>query len=594
MNLRQLNRILLQTLLVPVVALMFVATVLALQIRKAELTVERMQQDSTNISTATRVSTLIADEENGVRGYQLTSNEIFLQPYLFAQTPLSNAVAELRAGLLQQGSSPQPVDDFIQSHETWQIAFADPLITATENGLDTHDAGLNLRAKAQMDHLSDMIERIIDQQKVQRTQTIDTWRHQVRETLEVLIGLSLLIGLAIGVSARNRLHQVSLAFQGTLEALRRNAQRTYDSEQRLRTMLTSIGEGIIVCDLEGKVEILNTVAQELTGWHQSEALHQPIDRIFHLVEESTRTPLDSPVTSVQKLNGAACLSNRALLLRRDGTEFPVEDSGAPIYDQSGKLAGVVVVFRDISEQRRAQNALLATEKLAVAGRLAATLAHEIHNPLDAVINLLYLMKSNPTHEETAQFLDLASLELDRISQVSRAMLGMYRESKTPMAVDVQEMLESILLLLDRQMRQKQVALQTDFAPNAIVTGFPAELRQVFINLLTNAAEASPAGSLIDVHTELRSATRATVHTEAAPAGVAIIVSDNGSGIPSDVLPKLFQPFFTTKGEHGTGLGLWVSQGIVEKHGGRITITSDDTPTNHGTTVTVFLPRGNAA
>ena len=602
MNLRQLNRILLQTLLVPVVALFFVAGVLALQIRKAELTVAHMQAAGDNISTATRVAQLTVNEDNGIRGFQLTSNDIFLQPYRYAQLPLQKALAQLRDGIAKQGGDPHMVDELVLAHDTWRIAFAEPIIQSTINGTDTRDTGLNLRAKAQMDQVIGVIARIITAEQRQRAEDVRTWRRQVRQTLQILVVLAIFIGLAIGISARNRLHRVSDAFQGTLEEVRHNAQLTYESEQRLRTMLTSIGEGIIVCDIQGKVELLNTVAEQLTGWSLADALHEPVDKIFHLVNESTREDLEAPAANFPQLPLPAkspshdLLANHPILIRRDGTEIPINESEAPITDRTGKLAGVVIVFRDITDQRRAQTTLLATEKLAVAGRLAATLAHEIHNPLDAVSNLLYLMQSDPTAAETEQFLDLASKELDRVAQISRAMLGMYRESKEPVAVDVEEMLSSILLLLDRQMRHAQVRLRAEFAPGAVVTGYPAELRQVFINLLTNAADASGTDGLIELKTEICAERRRNARSsdmEPRPAGVSVTITDQGEGIDAQILPKLFQPFFTTKGEHGTGLGLWVSQGIVQKHNGTITIKSSTDPETHGTTVTVFLPRGEA-
>jgi len=598
-NLSQLNRILLQTLLIPVVALLFVAGVLALQIRKAEVTVAHMQAASDNISTATRIGQLIVNEENAIRGFQLTGDNVFLQPYSAAQKPLGGDLARLRKGLALQGGDPRMVDDLVLAHDTWHIAFAEPIIQATHNGTDTRDTGLNLRAKAQMDHVIELIARIIYAQQAQRAEAARIWRRQVNQTLEILVALALLIGLAVGINARNRLHQVSDAFQKSLEAVRNNAQLIYESEQRLRTMLTSIGEGIIVCDRSGKVELLNTVAEQLTGWTLATAINEPIDKIFHLVNERTREPLEAPTASFPQLpltpraQDGGLIANNPILISRDGSSIPIEESEAPFTDREGKLAGIVIVFRDISEQRRAQTALLATEKLAVAGRLAATLAHEIHNPLDAVSNLLYLLQNNPSPEENAQFLDLASKELDRVSQISRAMLGMYRESKEPVAVNVQEMLESILLLLDVQMRYAQLSLHTDFAPGATVTGYPAELRQVFINLLTNAAESSKPGNTIEVRTEIFVERRRFPRKESRSTGVIITITDTGAGIPVDTLPRLFQPFFTTKGEQGTGLGLWVSQGIVQKHGGTITLTSETDPDNHGTTVAVFLPRGSA-
>ena len=325
MNLRQLNHILLQTLLVPVVALIFVASLLALQIRKAEVTVAHMQAASDNITTAARVSALTVNEETGVRGYQLTADEIFLQPYNLAQAPLRQALHDLRDGLARQGSDPRMVDDFVLSHDTWHIAYAEPLIQATRNGTDTRDTDLNLRAKAQMDHVRSIISRITELEQTHRAETLRIWRHQVRQTLEILVVLAIVIGLAIGISARNRLHQVSDAFQNTLEEVRRNAQLTYESEQRLRTMLTSIGEGIIVCDRLGKVELLNTIAEQLTGWHHADAVNEPIDKIFHLVNETTRESVEAPAASFPQLPHSAkrsendSLASHPILIRRDGT-----------------------------------------------------------------------------------------------------------------------------------------------------------------------------------------------------------------------------------------------------------------------------------
>jgi signal transduction histidine kinase len=299
--------------------------------------------------------------------------------------------------------------------------------------------------------------------------------------------------------------------------------------------------------------------------------------------------MENPVDAVLRTQHAVSLANHAVLLRRGGGEIQIDDSGAPIFDRSGELSGVVMVFRNVTEQRRTQAALLASEKLAVTGRLAATLAHEIHNPLDSVVNLLYLMKNGATPEETGEFLDLARSELDRVTQISRAMLGMYRESKTPIELDPKELLDSILLLLQRQITQAGITLKKNLDDDAKISGYPAELRQVFTNLLTNAMDASTPGSVIEV--SLRSTPPLggqRSHLSVRP-GVTVSVVDHGPGIPSDTIKNLFQPFFTTKGEKGTGLGLWVSQGIVERHGGDIRLESRTAEADHGTTVSVFLP-----
>ncbi|HEX4577379.1 MAG TPA: HAMP domain-containing sensor histidine kinase, partial [Edaphobacter sp.] len=219
--------------------------------------------------------------------------------------------------------------------------------------------------------------------------------------------------------------------------------------------------------------------------------------------------------------------------------------------------------------------------------LAATIAHEIHNPLDSVSNLLYLMRNGASAEESNQFMDMAEQELTRVTQISRAMLGLYRESKAPVVVDLKEMLQEILLLLERRLTDLGVTVSTDISKPICVAAFPAELRQVFTNLITNAAEAASSGGEIRVSiTPQTAGVDATGQT--IPAGAMVTIADNGAGVHEDVQPYLFQPFFTTKGEHGTGLGLWVSRGIINKHGGTIFLESDTSDTAHGTVVSVFL------
>jgi signal transduction histidine kinase len=223
----------------------------------------------------------------------------------------------------------------------------------------------------------------------------------------------------------------------------------------------------------------------------------------------------------------------------------------------------------------------------VAGRLAATIAHEIHNPLDSVSNLLYLMRNGASPEETRQFMDMAEQELARVTQISRAMLGLYRESKAPVLVNLKEMLQEILLLMDRRFVELGVTVSIYLPANISVSAFPAELRQVFTNLISNAAEAAGPGGEVSVRTSPQPA-GVGPNGQKLPEGAVVIIADNGAGISEEVRPHLFQPFFTTKGEHGTGLGLWVSRGIVNKHGGVIEVTSNTSDTAHGTAVSVFL------
>jgi PAS domain S-box-containing protein len=588
-NISQFNRILIQTLLLPVIVLGFVAVILVWQVRGAQRTVATIQASDESIAAATRAQKLVVDEETGLRGYQITSDPQFLSPFHTSEIPFAEAMDLLRHNLIAQHESPKLVDSIVAAQKTWRVSYAEPLIAEIAAGGDTRDVERNIRGKQRMDDLRNSIEAVLDRENTIRAQEAARWSMQGHATIRVLVVLALVTGIFISVFSVSRLQRVSSAYQGTLNGLRLHSQATFESEERLRTTLTSIGDGVIVCDPDGRVELLNTVAQELTGWTQTDAFRRPLEEVFHIVHETTREPVETPVAKVKRLQSVVGLASQTVLIRPDGSEILVDDSGAPIYDRSGALSGIVMVFRDITSARRAQNALLATEKLAVAGRLAATIAHEIHNPLDSVVNLLYLMQEEKDPETSAHYLELAQQELGRMGQVSRAMLGLYREARTPIAIDVKEMLQSVLVLLDRQIRNAQLIVETELAESVEIEGFPAELRQVFTNLIANSADAaSPGGSLS------LTSRRGSAGSAPARPGVCIQVSDNGSGIEPAALEHIFEPFFTTKGEFGTGLGLWVSRGIIEKHGGTIEIRSQTGSEDHGTTITVFLPRTGPA
>jgi len=192
------------------------------------------------------------------------------------------------------------------------------------------------------------------------------------------------------------------------------------------------------------------------------------------------------------------------------------------------------------------------------------------------------MDGRCSETEHSQFLQLAAQEVARVTQISRSMLALHRESKSAVTVSIKEMLISILLLMDGRFLEFGVTVEQTLPDGLVIEGFPAELRQVFTNLLTNAAEASERGDTIRV------SARAEAVGGAGGGGVVVEIEDFGAGIAAELQQQLFTPFFTTKGEHGTGLGLWVSQGIVSKHGGRIELNSNVNPETHGTQIKVYL------
>jgi PAS domain S-box-containing protein len=588
LELIQFKRALRQVLILPVVALLLLAGVLIWQIRGASSTVDLIEQTDQRITLANLIERLIVDQETGLRGYQVTSDPRFLQPYNEAEAPMQQAIATLQS-LGTTGTAPDPnLKAFIAEHQLWHTSFAQPLIGMIAAGGETGDLGLNTMGKNRMDSMRADLQAIVAAAGQRRVARISQWNRQVLQVRVVLILLALAIGIGIGRFTQNRLETVSAAFLRSLDLQRLRTEELFDSEQHLRTTLASIGDGVIACDAAGNVQMMNPVAQELTGWLEAEARDRPLEAIFPIVNEFTREPVENPVSKVKRINGVVGIANHTVLIRKDGSELAIDDSGAPIRNQTGEITGVVMVFRDVTMERRTRAALLANEKLAVAGRLAATIAHEIHNPLDSVANLLYLLQTGSSEEESRAFLKLAQSELARVTQISRAMLSLYRESKAPVPVNLKELLDGLLLLMERRFHELGVTVSADLPPEVTVDGFPAELRQVFTNLLANAAEAAGQGGVVAVRVTPVAAESSETPGRERPAGAVVEITDDGPGIPPEVREHLFEPFFTTKGEHGTGLGLWVSQGIIRKHAGTLALDSVTEGAARGTTASVFL------
>ncbi|MGC2109306.1 MAG: ATP-binding protein, partial [Candidatus Korobacteraceae bacterium] len=278
-------------------------------------------------------------------------------------------------------------------------------------------------------------------------------------------------------------------------------------------------------------------------------------------------------------------SNSLVLNNRSGKKYPIELTGAPILDGHGDVSGVAVVFRDVTQRRQTEQTLRTSERLTLAGRLSATIAHEIRNPLDTVTNLVYLLQhEKPTSPNTTQYLQMASDELTRIAQITSQLLTFHREARNPVAVNLSEVLESVLALFAPQIKQNHIAVEIRFATDHSVRGFPGELRQVFSNLIGNAVEAMPRNGRLILHTR-----ESSLASDPTRKGVRVTLIDNGPGIPPGVRMNLFAPFYTTKGEKGTGLGLWVSRGIVDKHEGTIHLSSRIHQGKSGTAFSVFLP-----
>lgn len=330
--------------------------------------------------------------------------------------------------------------------------------------------------------------------------------------------------------------------------------------------MTSLGDAVIATDDRGIVSYLNPLAEQLIGRRLKDIRGQHIEDVFPIFNEQTLLRVENPVAKVMELGRIVGLANHTVLRNTNGAYIPIEDSAAPIRDHEDKLIGVVLVFRDATLERKTQASLRETEKLTSAARMSATVAHEINNPLEAVVNLLYLAKGTPGVPEGAiAHLVLAEQELERVSHITKQTLGFYRESKTPEPIDIIELVEYVLKLHSNKLKTKQISVRREFEECPPVTGLSGELKQAVSNLISNAADAVSDGGIIGV--------RLSCVEDTDGLAVRAVIEDDGPGIAEEHVDRLFEPFFTTKTEVGNGLGLWVTKEIIERHRGTITAQS---------------------
>ncbi|HWR35314.1 MAG TPA: PAS domain S-box protein [Clostridia bacterium] len=514
-----------------------------------------------------------------------------------------------------------------------------------------------------------------------------------------LISLSVVFFSVILLNMARVLDQLD---QQRLEALRDVDER----REWFSTTLNSIGDAVIATDVHGDITFMNPVAERLTGWPIADAFGKSLTRVFAVVNQLTHEPVENPVVKVLQINGVVNLANHTVLISRDGTETPIDDSGAPIRNSQKKIIGVVLVFRDVRERneaeqntqrlasivessqdaiigktlegiivswnagaermygytpdevvgkhismlsspdhrpefdsifnrlrngeridhfetirrrksgeefwaslsispirdvygriagastiarditaaKRSEEVLRSTEKLAAAGRIAAVMAHEINNPLEAITNLNYLLQRHPSlDEEARKYVEISAHELTRVSHISKQTLAFYRESSQPIPLCLREVVESVIEFYAHRAQQSKITIETRFDSDGCITAFPGEMRQVVSNLLVNAIDALGRGGRIVLRVS-----DSIDWSQSSCSGARIAIADNGPGIPVQYRDRVFEPFFTTKGQKGTGLGLWVTQGIVSKHRGSIRLRSS-AGKHHGTCFSVFIP-----
>ena len=349
---------------------------------------------------------------------------------------------------------------------------------------------------------------------------------------------------------------------------------------RLAAIVESSDDAIASKNLNGIITSWNRSAEKLFGYKAEEIIGKPVTVIIPPELHHDEITILSKIRRGEKIDHF-----ETIRLHKNGERIEVSLTISPIKDEDGNVVGAAKIIRNITESNKIERALQTTEKLAAAGRMAATVAHEINNPLEAVTNLIYLAKRDLNKsDKVAGYLELASRELDRVAHIARQTLGFYRDTSSPVLFNVAETLDDLLLLYEKRFESRSVKVIKQYDKDLEITALAGEIRQAFSNLITNAIDAMPSGGTLVLRISKSHEWSGSQHH-----GVRITILDTGSGIAAKHKKNIFQPFFTTKADVGTGLGLWITRGIVEKHRGTIRMKSRTGQNGHGTAFSIFLP-----
>jgi PAS domain S-box-containing protein len=487
-GLHEFNRVVRITLLVPVTVLALLAGLLVWQVEQA---LELRQHSIVNTRVSDQLLALeqrVIDQETSLRAYQLTGLPSQLVPYNSAEPEIEATLTQMRNLPAVSGISDSDVNKLEHDIRTWQ-SWANGVLQQPAPAPEAVTAALTQQGEGIMDGVRQDFRSALGSAAHERDFYDTKLNQKVSRFLQFVLIMALAAGIIIGIFASSRLQRVSSAYELALQELQERNAKLTASQQLLATTLESIGDAVISLSEQGQVRFMNAVAQKLTGWSLNAATNHSIGEVLRLVHPQTRQPMGDLLADLDG-SGAMGLHQEGTLVAQDGSEYAVDAKVSSVVDADGHSDGSVVVFRDVTELRKAEVTLIANEKLAVTGRLAASIAHEIHNPLDSVANLHFLISQETDAQRRSDYLKLAQQELGRTLQISRAMLSLYRESPMPVQVNLEELIGSVLLLLDRKMRDQNIHVEQSFTHPVHVFGFPGELRQVFTNLIANAGEAA--------------------------------------------------------------------------------------------------------
>jgi len=348
----------------------------------------------------------------------------------------------------------------------------------------------------------------------------------------------------------------------------------------LAAIVDSSDDAIISKDLKGNITSWNLSAERLFGYRPDEIIGQSIMLLIPPELQHDETHILAKIKAGERIDHF-----QTVRVKKNGERMEVSLTISPVKDESGVIVGAAKILRDITKQRKLEAIVRTSERLASVGRLAATVAHEINNPLEAVTNYVYLAKQQPDlSPKLKQYLDSADTALARVAHIAQQTLGFYRENFQPTKLVVSDIIDDVLTIYERKLKYKRLNIDLRIERGLTISGFEGEMKQIVSNLITNAVDACSDGGKIII------AARATHQLSSSRHGICITVADNGAGISNQDKLNLFTPFFTTKKNLGTGLGLWITKELLEKRGGRIRFRSRDSSPS-GTVISLYIPEG---
>jgi PAS domain S-box-containing protein len=352
------------------------------------------------------------------------------------------------------------------------------------------------------------------------------------------------------------------------------------ARSRLAAIVESADDAILSKDLNGIITSWNGAATRTFGYTEEEMVGASI---LTLVPQELH-PEEAGILG--KIRAGERIEHyETVRLTKDKRRLNVSLTISPLRDSSGAVVGASKVLRDITQRKRMEQSLIQAEKLTASARMAASIAHEINNPLEAVLNLIYLARSNSSTPEVKAYLNTAENELVRLSHIAKQTLGFYREQNSAVTVRLTDLVGDVIKIYGSKLKAAGIEVETRFESTRSIMVRKGELVQVISNLVTNAMYAmSPGGTL-----------RVAIEEGSCNGREALVLSigDDGQGIPAENLQQIFEPFFTTRGSIGTGIGLWVAKQFIAGHSGTIEVESSTETASHGTKFRIYLPFENA-